>query len=452
MKATSICFIANYEKTYFFDRVAQALIGNYHSYEIFWVTVNVHICHFLKGKYSSNNVLYLLKEISKTKEVGEYKLNELVYGDRILRGRALEGIAFLESIQRPILDFIEANNIKCIFGELTWAHEILIHRMCTRHTQLGCTFLNPHTIRIPNGRFAFFYDEYQSIIKTTRAIDHNLTICLDKPDYVELNNRLAADREKYLSRLNMLYKFIFSKGNYYDANDPTLYSKKYSKLINYVIRFLNRHAYNTLDKISLSALDGKKYILYALHKQPEASIDTFGRYYEDQLSIIRNLWRILPADWLLVVKDHSNAIGDRGRSFYKSILAYPRVHLISEHENSIDVVKGCQAVFTVSGTIAYEAALLGKINFTFAPAFFNHFSSSHRVTVEDIRCMESLESYIQQKLDLINDATDRKVCSYLMSSSFPGIISDPISNPQSISENNIDLVARAFDDVINAGL
>ena len=60
-------------------------------------------------------------------------------------------------------------------------------------------------------------------------------------------------------------------------------------------------------------------MVYTLHKQPEASVDIVGRYYDNQYTNIQNIWRILPDDWCLVVKEHTNAIGDRPLSFLKKL-------------------------------------------------------------------------------------------------------------------------------------
>ena len=94
--------------------------------------------------------------------VNDFKLNELMYGDRYLRHKTEIGFRYLRHIQKPIYDFIAQNKIKAIFGEITWSHEVLIHRMCKQCPELDCTFLNPHVVRIPDNRFAFYTDERQS--------------------------------------------------------------------------------------------------------------------------------------------------------------------------------------------------------------------------------------------------------------------------------------------------
>ncbi len=128
----NICFVANFNKTYLFDAIASRLRRQ--GCNIYWITVNRKLYEFLKGRYQENNILLINKDDIKTANdyIDDFKLYELVYGDRVLRLMPAAGISFLTGIQRPLYDFISTNHIKFIFGELTWAHEILIHRMVSR--------------------------------------------------------------------------------------------------------------------------------------------------------------------------------------------------------------------------------------------------------------------------------------------------------------------------------
>ena len=443
-----ICFIANYDKTYFFDKIAQELKKQ--GIIVYWIVVNEFLNNFLVENYGKEKILYLNKSIDKRGPISEYKINELVQGDRILRKDREKGKNFLVSIQSLIYSFLNTNKVSFVFGELTWAHEVLIHRICSQNKELNCKFLNPHTIRIPNGRFAFFEDEFQSTLYAPTQ-NHNRSerfIKIEKPDYLKLNNNLIANRKKLSYKLKVLKRFVLNQG-YYDRCDPTLHENKFYKL---TLKFSEKRkikAYFKIKRVSVNFLNNKKFILFFLHKQPEASVDVFGRYYENQLQSIERLWRILPNDWYLVIKEHTNAIGDRDKSFYKKVLSYPNTVFVDEKADSHKLIKSCEAVFTITGTVAYEAALLNKQSFTFVPTFFNQFSCCHRMTIEDFRDMNSLESFIEGKKDKISPLFDRDLQANILRDSFSGIISDPISNNECTLDENILEVVKAFRKVIN---
>lgn len=123
----------------------------------------------------------------------------------------------------------------------------------------------------------------------------------------------------------------------------------------------------------------KNYIVYALHFEPEASIQN-RTTYNSQLYNITMLSSVLPEGWVLYVKEHPHqfrrnmllnggflhSIQDyRNREFYDEIRKLPNVKLLSvsipsselkKHHTSTDIEKGLKAVSTINGTIALEMA------------------------------------------------------------------------------------------------
>ncbi|MFQ6009258.1 MAG: hypothetical protein ACE5K8_09960, partial [Candidatus Zixiibacteriota bacterium] len=95
LSENNICFVANYSKTYFFHAVAQQL--QQQGYNIFWVVVGRKLREYLLDNYKENRILYLNKKCEDlpTGKIGEYKLNELVYGDRTLKYTPEEGVRYL---------------------------------------------------------------------------------------------------------------------------------------------------------------------------------------------------------------------------------------------------------------------------------------------------------------------------------------------------------------------
>lgn len=441
----NICFIANYYKTDVFVEIAKVLKADH--VKSFWIIPNRKQYETLKTMFPNNQLLYIGKKEVLTYKNNEsnidLKINELVFGDRVLREESETWtFDYLLKLQELVYKFIKNNGIQFIFGEVTWAHELVVHRLTLAAKELKCQYLNPHTIRIPNGRFAFFTDEFQSKIKEVYPSSDSNTdsIQLEKPSYLGINDKLIAKKGTLKHNLVLIKNFIFRTNQ--DPNDPTLYS---SALTHFKIRFaeiFNRFIFKRfVSEILIQNLpQNKKMLLFTLHKQPEASIDVIGRYYENQLELITNIWRVLPENYILIVKEHSNAIGDRNFSFYKSVQKLRNTYLINNKTDSYDLLDKCAAVFTVSGTIAYEAALKGKKAFTFAPVFFNGMNGCLEVSWKDLKnkSLESLINKDQQALGV------NEFSSWLLKNSFEGIMSDSFGDPRCITSENITKLSSAI--------
>lgn len=441
----NICFIANYHKTDFFIAVAEQL--QLKSINHYWITCNKNIYNKLLKTNKKENILYINKHTTNEQSYFDnLKLNELLYLDRSLNRNKDSGLKFLNGIQKPYYDFIKNNSIKFIFGEITWAHEILFMRITKQYLENEAQYLCPHTIRIPTNRFGFFCDEKQSILLDTNkkeSASEDYDYELEKPTYLETNNKNTKRNRQLQSIIKRSY--VFLKGNNFDPNDPTSYPNKLQRIKQIINIEKNIYQYKKISKLNLNQIPTNKKVLFvALQKQPEASIDVLGMYYENQAVNIINLWRQLEENWVIVIKEHSNAIGDRDRTFYKQLIELPNVYLVKETIDSYDLIKRSEITATVSGTVAYEAALLGKHAITFAPCFFNSFNTCRKVETKDFLNKNILTTTIN-KNPLINTIQQKQS---IIKKSFVGIISDPVSNSECMSKTNINNVSKAFEQVL----
>ena len=445
----NICFVANYEKTILFDEVAKKLSDA----KIYWIVVNKLLYKHLSERYPKDTILLIDKDsVLEKKEssfdTSKYKLNEIWYGDRVLKHEGW-GQKYLSNLAGIYYDFISKNNIDFVFGEQTWAHELLVHRVSDLNKELGCTSLSPHTVRMPAGKFAFFKDEFESSIYDYRSSDFDYPthplLEAKKPEYLALNDKLLDEKSKISYFVNKS-KYFF-KERVHEAHDPTKPDSIMRAFKGFVSYYINKKRYHwSIKEIKKKDLENKKFVLFTLHKQPEASVDNTGRYYEDQLEIIKNIWRILPEDTLLIVKEHSNAIGDRKLEFYQIISQYKNVEFIQYNEDSYSLINMAEAVFTISGTIAYEAALMGKPAFTFIPIFFNKLSLCRHINFDTLRDPHaSLQALIESvKYD---KAVDQNYTNWIYENSFDGLISDYKSNPDCMKEENINNLVKAVNEI-----
>ncbi|MBT5752970.1 MAG: hypothetical protein HOI33_09745, partial [Rhodospirillaceae bacterium] len=130
-----------------------------------------------------------------------------------------------------------------------------------------------------------------------------------------------------------------------------------------------RLAYNRFSKLAMATLkdlDGKTFVYYPLHKEPETALMQSSPEHLNQHATIISLARDLPAGVLLAIKENPSAVGRRPKNFYNEIAAIKNVVWLRPDTASIDVIKHAAATVTISGTASMEAAILGRPALTFS--------------------------------------------------------------------------------------
>lgn len=448
----NVCFVTNYKKTYFFDAIGKNLQEN--GIKVYWIVLNKMLYNHLLPTYGESNLLLINKESASIKgsKIGEYKLNELVSVDRALKYYGDWGYDFLNNIQEPIYNFIKENTISFVFGETTYAHEVMMCRMFKERKELNCKYLHPQTIRIPAYHFTFLEDEFQSEIYKGVTYDTSIkgdVITLQRPTESVVNEQRVMKSLKILSKLKRAVRF-FTQENM-EKDDPSISPTNIKGRLNKGLNEeWNRLSYSFVKTEPYSILSNKNFVVYTLHKQPEASVDIVGRYYDNQYTNIQNIWRILPDDWYLVVKEHTNAIGDRSLKFFKKIKKLRNVILLDETANSHRLIADSKAIFSVSGSIAYEAALSGKPAFLFAPIFFDSLRNCHNISLQTLREINNIDELLEKwSKALESKMSVEEFSKYLLTYSAKGLISDPLTDPKCMEEDNLKSVSKAFIKLID---
>jgi len=386
-----ICFIANFEKTAFFEAIADKILEQ-KKHEIYWIVVNKKQSNKLMLKYGKKNICLINKKIEgqliNENLISKIKLNEILYQDRSLNTNSIKHLQYLELSCSKIYQFLKENEIMYVYGEITWAHEIITYKICNLNYDLNCKFYSPSTVRFPLSHFLFFTNSEQSkfFIRKNKAISK---ITNYSEDYLSLIKKIRPNK-LYLS-----YDFILKKirkifhDDYFDRHDPT----RVNRLVR-GINLLKKYVYlltsNFIIKNKLDFLEKEKYIIYFLQKQPEAAIDVKGAYYDDQLMNFKNLWRLIPSDFKIILKEHPNAIGDNSLSYYRQFTKYNNTLLVRDFDNFENVVSKAFATFSVASTASIESAMLNVPSFTFVKCFFNEIKNSYRVSLEDIKNFDNI--------------------------------------------------------------
>ena len=106
--------------------------------------------------------------------------------------------------------------------------------------------------------------------------------------------------------------------------------------------------------------DNKKYVYFPLQFQPEAQIDLFSPYFNNQIETARLVAQSLPGSLCLVVKEHPAMIGYRGVSYYEKLLGLPNVKLIRPDYNGHYLISKAEMIIAPVSTTIFEGAVFNK--------------------------------------------------------------------------------------------
>jgi len=155
----------------------------------------------------------------------------------------------------------------------------------------------------------------------------------------------------------------------YSWNDFYAMQAKRNKMVSTFVQFYER----------ITVADSpEKFILVALHYQPEETSCPTGGAYSDQILMIQLLNQYLPDDITIIVKEHktqfySHVESASGRSllFYRRIAQISsRIKFVSVDYDPFKLIDQAQAVVTISGTIGWESAIRGTPTLTFGRAWY----------------------------------------------------------------------------------
>lgn len=168
---------------------------------------------------------------------------------------------------------------------------------------------------------------------------------------------------------------------------PTTWWDYYKMMFWYYLRY--RQVFGFYTTVSHEVDLKKKYIYLALHYQPERTSLPEGDVFENQLLMIDILAKSIPKEWLLYVKEHPfqftrtdiRKMNFRTPAYYKRIMDYPNIRLVSLTVNSQQLLDNCQAAVTLTGSTGWEALTKGKPVITFSSsAWYSPCTSCYVVT------------------------------------------------------------------------
>jgi hypothetical protein len=222
------------------------------------------------------------------------------------------------------------------------------------------------------------------------------------PDYMKINGLDNTSLLNKYARINRIPQVLALIRH---ARDDSEYP---FQLRNPLRSYFNLFLRNVARRIKLGLLekryevpvDGEQFLLYPLHFHPEASTSVLAGTYLNEYEVIRNIAFNLPQGLKLYVKDHVSAWGYPSLGFYEQLMRLPNVRLLHPRAPTKQLIKRSRAVITLTGTVGYEALLLGKKVFLFGNVFYGFHRNIVRVS-DPAKLFELLGSNLEN--DAVTD-------------------------------------------------
>jgi hypothetical protein len=146
--------------------------------------------------------------------------------------------------------------------------------------------------------------------------------------------------------------------------------------------------------VSAEYLSKRRFAVFPLHTESEISLTLYGRPYSNQAEVIRAIALGLPADMLLVIKEHPWMVGKRSLGMYKKFLNIPRVRIAAPELDLRDLILKSSLVTLLTGSSGLEASILEKPVVTLGPNMVTLLPDTMAVCCHDLTILPEAISKI----------------------------------------------------------
>lgn len=152
--------------------------------------------------------------------------------------------------------------------------------------------------------------------------------------------------------------------------------QEYDHVANHILRYLrmfvNRKLNNKSYLKDLLLLEKERFFYFPFHVQLDYSLTVRSPEYLDQLGLIENILKVLPAGIKIAAKEHPASIGCLPYDRTKKNIQKENFILLHPSLNSYDIIKMSLGVVTINSKVGAEALLLNKFVFVFGNSFYSH--------------------------------------------------------------------------------
>jgi hypothetical protein len=326
-----------------------------------------------------------------------YKL--LAYWLDFLNGEQID-LVFFTGIPHEVSDF--ALYIVCKYKETKTLMLIPVYQF--NRWMINFDYYTPYN----NKQFQIYYNEVNNL--NLINFDNIYSNHLNPTKSIKIMESLSNDRNSTKSVKNSfgVVKIIYSifkllKGKSLIKNSKLILLSEINDNFNlriFILRyvqFIQIYLTLNLETKSLQKEFNKykkcvlefdfKYIIFYLHYQPENSTTPMGGFFSDQELVISAIAANIPDDWRLVVKEHPAQLNNmsgyaylgRSTGFYKRLSFNSKIILIDNKIDSHSLLKNASAVATITGSVGWEAFVLGKHVLLFGDVWYQDLLNVHRI-------------------------------------------------------------------------
>ena len=196
---------------------------------------------------------------------------------------------------------------------------------------------------------------------------------------LELENLFASKTDF----LKAILKFLVSSNTNVKTHYTYYGRSKFAVLKGTIFSIIKkRFRESFINKNLIRDIKNKKPLIYfPLQVEPERSLLIQAPNYTNQIEVITNIVKSLPAGYELYVKEHPANVFRQWRSVddYKKIMKLPNVKLIHPSVKSEDLIIKSSLVITISSTSGLEAAFHNKPSIIFADLDYSILPSVHKI-------------------------------------------------------------------------
>lgn len=346
--------------------------------------------------------------LASLESVGVPTIRTMVLGDRVLRNRSeTENLGYVTLLATRLRDALLEHEPDLVLGSFDQAHGMLglaIAKSCgTPWVAMSfsvipeglvgfCRELTPNSLIAGLGRpiSSSIRQQAREVMEQFRSNNMKVvafrpaTTLVERMMYLRFYGRNLARRLIYPSEYNM---FVF----------PTIRER----LADIVRR--NFNALTTPASSFLRSPGARQFVLFPLQMKPEMSTDTQAPFYQDQISLVRQLADAIPIELDFIVKLHLSDPDNYSRSLLRQLMRIPRLRIAHPSVSSFSFLERASLVIGITGTPCLEAALLGKPVLIFGDSPYLKFPRTERAKRPD-----QLLGQIRRMLDQAS-ATDEEI-------------------------------------------
>lgn len=285
----------------------------------------------------------------------------------------------------------------------------------------------------------------------------------------DMKTALAEGREGLIARVKVVSDLDNANSGRYDKNEKivntsSLYKEKGKSLQesfegDYAnTRFMNQmladqsvtqelYDFYHAQATDPGAITGKKFIYFPLAGQPERTSNPQADIFTNQLLVANLLAHSVPADWIILVKEHPNQFHPnfavnmcRSVDYYQTLLGVPRVVVVPSMSDSFDLIDRASLVATTGGTAAMEAIARLKPVLLFGDAWYRDCPGIRRVhSLADVRSF--MESFLRGEV-AVRPGDFLAYMSSMTRKGFRGIADYPAADFNVDEQENVENLVR----------